>query len=48
MQEASQNTDFDVWESLGIVKALQIIQGELVNITRNSTEINKHIQNSKR
>ena len=33
MQEASQNTDLDMREFLGIDKALQSIQGELFNNT---------------
>ena len=32
-REASQNTDLDLQEFLGIDKALQSIQGELVNNT---------------
>ena len=43
-QEASQNNDLDMREFLGIDKALQIIQGELLNNTSNFTEINKSIK----
>ena len=42
-REASQNTDLDMPEILGIDKALQSIQGELLNDTSNLTEINKRI-----
>ena len=41
--EASQNTDLDMLEFLGIDKALQNIQGELLNNTSKLTEINKRI-----
>ena len=40
-REASQNTNFDMREFLGIDKALQSIQGELLNNTSKLTEINK-------
>ena len=40
-REASQNTDLDMREFLGIDKALQSIQGELLNNTSKLTEINK-------
>ena len=43
-REASQNTDHDMRELLGIDKALQSIQGELLNNTSKLTEINKHIK----
>ena len=43
-REASQNSDLDIWEFLGIDKALQSIQGELLNNTSKLTEINKHIK----
>ena len=42
-REASQNTDLDMREVLGIDKALQNIQGELLNNTSKLTEINKRI-----
>ena len=42
-REASQNTDLDMREFLGIDKALQSIQGELLNNTSKLTEINKSI-----
>ena len=42
-REASQNTDLDMREFLGIDKALQTIQGELLNNTSKLTEINKSI-----
>ena len=43
-QEASQNTDLDTPEFLGIDKALQSIQGELLNNSSKLTEINKRIK----
>ena len=43
-REASQNTDLEMREFLGIDKALQSIQGELLNNTSKLTEINKRIQ----
>ena len=43
-REASQNTDPDMREFLGIDKASQSIQGELLNNTSKLTEINKHIK----
>ena len=43
-REASQNTDLDMREFLGIDKALQSIQGELLNNTSKLTEINKSIK----
>ena len=43
-QEASQNTDLDMREFLGIDKALQSIRGELLNNTSKLTEINKSIK----
>ena len=43
-QEASQNTNLDMREFLGIDKALQSIQGELLNNTSKLTEINKSIK----
>ena len=43
-QEASPNTDPDMREFLGIVKALQSILGELLNNTSKLTEINKSIK----
>ena len=43
-RQASQNTDLDVQEFLGIDKALQSIQGELLNNTSKLTEINKSIE----
>ena len=42
--EASQNTDLDMREFLGIDKTLQSIQGELLNNTSKLTEINKRIK----
>ena len=44
IQEASQNTDLDMREFLGIYKALQSIQGELLNNTSKLTETNKRIK----
>ena len=43
-REASQNNTLDMREFLGIDKALQSIQGELVNNTAKLTEINKRIE----
>ena len=43
-REASQNTDLDMREFLGIHKALQSIQGELLNNTSKLTEIDKRIK----
>ena len=43
-RETSQNTDLDMREFLGIDKALQSIQGELLNNTSRLTEINKRIE----
>ena len=43
-REASQNTDLDMREFLGNDKALQGIQGELLNNTSKLTEIDKRIE----
>ena len=43
-RETSQNTDLDIQEFLGIDKAVQSIQGELLNNTSKLTEINKCIK----
>ena len=43
-REANQNIDLDMREFLGIDKALQSIQGELVNNTLKLTETNKRIE----
>ena len=43
-REVSQSTDLDMREFLGIDKALQSIQGELLNNTTKVTEINEHIR----
>ena len=43
-REASQNTDLDTPELLGTGRALQSIQGELLNSTSKLTEINKSIE----
>ena len=43
-REASQNTDLDMREFLGIDKALQRMQGELLNNTLKLTEIDKRIK----
>ena len=43
-REAIQNTDLDMREFLGIYKALQSIQGELVNNTSKLTETDKRIE----
>ena len=42
--EASQNTNLDMREFLGIDKAVQSIQGEFLNNTSKLREINKRIQ----
>ena len=42
--QASQNTDLDMQEFLGIDKALQSIQDELLNNTSKLTEINNRFQ----
>ena len=43
-RQASQNTTLDMREFLGIDRALQSIQGQLLNNTSKLTEINKHIE----
>ena len=43
-REGSQNADLDMWEFLGIDKALQSIQGELLKNTSKLTEINKRMK----
>ena len=43
-REASQDTNLDMLEFLGIDKALQSIEGELLNNTSKLTEINKRIK----
>ena len=43
-REASQNTELDMRQFLGIDKALQGIQGGLLNNTLKLTEINKRIK----
>ena len=43
-RKASQNTDLDMQEFLGIDKALQSIKGELLNNTSKLTEIDKCIK----
>ena len=43
-REGSQNTSLDMQEFLGIDKALQSIQGELLNNTSKLTEINESIK----
>ena len=47
-REASQNTDLDMREFLGINKALQSIQGELINNPSKLTKIDKRIQRRQR
>ena len=44
IRETSQNTDLDMREFLGIDKASQSIQGELLNNTSKLTQINKRIE----
>ena len=48
IREASQNTDLDMREFLGIDKALQSIQDELVNNTSKLTETDKRIKRDKK
>ena len=43
-REASPNTDLDMREFLGIDKALQSIQSELLNNTSKLTEVDKRIE----
>ena len=43
-RKASQNTDLDMQEFLGIDKAFPTIQGELVNNTSKLTGINERIE----
>ena len=43
-RKASQNTDLDMQDFLGIDKPLPTIQGELVNNTSKLTGINERIQ----
>ena len=47
-REASQNTNLDMLEFLGIDKALQGIQGELLNNTSKLTEINQKARGSRK
>ena len=42
-REASQNTDLDMREFLGIGKVLQSIQGELLNNISKLTELDKRM-----
>ena len=46
-REASQNTDLNMREFLGIGKASQSIQGELLNNASKLTEIEKRITRDK-
>ena len=43
-RETSQNTDIDMQEFLGVDKALQSMQGGLLNNTSKLTKINKRIK----
>ena len=43
-QAASQNTDLDMQEFLGVDKVLQSIQDELLNNTSKLTEVDKRIK----
>ena len=43
-REASQNTNLDMQEFLGIDNALQSLQGKLLNNTSKLTEISKSIK----
>ena len=47
-REASQNTDLNMREFLAIDKALQSIQGELLNNTSKLIEINKRVERDTR
>ena len=47
-REASQNTDLVMQEFLGIDKALQSIQGELLNNTSKLTEIRTEVGRSRK
>ena len=47
-REASQNTNLDMREFLGIDKALWTIQGEMVSITSKLMEIDKCIKRLKK
>ena len=47
-REASQNTNLDIREFLGIDKALWTIQGEMVSITSKLMEIDKCIKRLKK
>ena len=44
IREASQNTNLDMREFLGVNKVLQSIQGQLLNNTSKLTEINQRIK----
>ena len=44
VKEASQNTDLDMREMLGLDKALQRVQGELANNLGKLTLINEHVE----
>ena len=44
IRKASENTDLDMQEFLGINQALQSIKGELLNNTSKLTEIEKRIE----
>ena len=46
-REASQNTDLDMREFLGINKVLQSIQGELLNNTSKLTKIRTEVGSRK-
>ena len=43
-REASKNTDLDMGEFLGIDKALQSIQRDLLNNTSKRTKVNERIE----
>ena len=47
VKEASQNTDLDMREMLGLDKALQRVQGELANNLGKLTSIKEHIEREK-
>ena len=47
-REASQNTNLDIREFLGIDKALWTIQGEMVSITSKLMEIDECIKRLKK
>ena len=45
-REAATNTDFDIWEFIGIDKALQNMHDETVNNLAKLNELDKHLEKS--